>query len=183
MANGAALPGERGTGLRPLLRSDLERVAALERELFGVGAWSRRTLEDEVRARDRTYIAAIEGGELVGYAGISLGEDAEVMTVGVAAPWRRRGVGAALLDGLLAAARAARCRRVFLEVRTDSDGARRLYERAGFRPVGIRRGYYQPENVDALVMRLDLRGVGPMTSAAVGPALPGSGPHPGKETM
>lgn len=141
---------------RKLRRADVARVASLERALFGPGAWSRAMLQEELAAPGRAYVAAVGGGDVVGYAGIALGSDAEIMTIGVDEPWRRRGIGAALLGAMLDAARAAGCRRVFLEVRTDSEGPRRLYERAGFRGVAIRRGYYQPEDVDALVMRLDL---------------------------
>ena len=43
---------------------------------------------------------------------------------------------------------------MLLEVRVDNTRAQKLYERFGFEPIGFRRGYYQPGNVDALVMRL-----------------------------
>lgn len=156
------------TVLRALRRSDLDRVEVLERELFGRGAWPRGVYEDELREPGRRYVAAVADGDVVvGYAGIALGEDCEVMTVGVDAAWQRRGIGARLVEVLLDAARSFGARRVFLEVRADDDGAQRLYARAGFRPVGLRRGYYQPENVDAVVMRLDLAGVGPVGAEAV----------------
>jgi hypothetical protein len=64
------------------------------------------------------------------------------------------GIGSALLDGLLAEAARRGCTEIFLEVRVDNDRAQRLYRRRGFTEVGIRRGYYQPSNTDALVMRL-----------------------------
>jgi ribosomal protein S18 acetylase RimI-like enzyme len=47
-------------------------------------------------------------------------------------------------------------RRVFLEVRADNPIAQHLYTARGFRPVGRRPRYYQPDGVDAVVMRLDL---------------------------
>jgi ribosomal-protein-alanine N-acetyltransferase len=150
--------------LRPLAFRDLDRVMELEADLFPFSPWSREMYEAELGAPDRCYVAAVApDGQVVGYAGIGLGADAEIMTVGVAGPWRRRGVGARLVESLLEAARDARARRVFLEVRADDEGAQRLYRRAGFRSVGLRRGYYQPEGRDAVVMRLDLRG-----AAAVG---------------
>lgn len=141
---------------------DLPRVAELERELFGADAWSLGMLQEEMSAPGRTYVAAAVAEQVVGYAGVAVGADAEVMTIGVEPARRRGGIGAALLESLLSTAREARCGRVFLEVRTDAEGARRLYERAGFVPVGIRKGYYQAEGADALVMRLDLRGPGPV---------------------
>lgn len=141
--------------LRPLAESDLDRVLELESELFGAGAWSAQAYREELAHPGRYYVAAEHEGTLAGYAGIALGEDAEVMTVGVAAEHRGRGLGTALLVDLLNRARRARVRRVFLEVRAGNHTAQRLYERAGFRPIGTRPGYYGDE--DAVVMRLVLR--------------------------
>ena len=53
-------------------------------------------------------------------------------------------------------ARKRGCAEVLLEVREDNPRARRLYLRHGFTEVGIRRGYYQPSGVDAVVMRKEL---------------------------
>ncbi|MCM3660767.1 ribosomal protein S18-alanine N-acetyltransferase [Georgenia satyanarayanai] len=150
--------------LRPLREDDLDRVMELERALFGQGAWSRAAYREELGHAGRYYVAAESDGVVVGYAGIALGEDSEVMTVGVAAAHRGRGTGAALLADLLEQARAARARHVFLEVRAGNLGAQRLYERAGFVPIGTRRRYYGDE--DAVVMRLTLRsGQGDLTAA------------------
>lgn len=143
--------------LRPLGPGDLDRVDELEPQLFGRAAWSRAAYVEELRAPGRRYVAAeAPDGALVGYAGIALARECEVMTVGVDRAWQRQGIGAALVDALLDAAREASARRVYLEVRASDEGAQRLYRRAGFRPVGRRRGYYQPEGEDAVVMRLDL---------------------------
>jgi len=149
--------------LRPLREEDLDRVMELEAELFGRGAWSREVYLAELALPGRYYVAAEEDGVLVGYAGIALAEDSEVMTVGVAAASRGRGVGAALLTDLLDRARAARARHVFLEVRSGNDAAQRLYRRAGFEEIGTRPRYYGDE--DAVVMRLRLRsGQGDLTA-------------------
>jgi ribosomal-protein-alanine N-acetyltransferase len=68
-----------------------------------------------------------------------------------------------LLDALVDHARSRRADAVLLEVRVDNGPALALYERSGFVRMGRRRGYYQPENVDAWTMRLDL--TVPATSA------------------
>lgn len=150
--------------LRPLREADLDRVMELEHELFGRGAWSRAVYRAELGQPGRYYVAADSDGVVVGYAGIALGEDSEVMTVGVAAEHQGHGTGAALLADLLEQARAARARHVFLEVRAGNAGARRLYERAGFVAIGTRPRYYGDE--DAVVMRLTLRGgQGDLTAA------------------
>ena len=148
--------------LRPLAESDLDRVLELESELFGDGAWSGQLYREELAHPGRYYVAAEQDGVLAGYAGIALGADAEVMTVGVAPEYSGRGLGTALLADLIDRARESRARRVFLEVRAGNHTAQRLYERAGFRAIGTRPRYYGDE--DAIVMRLVLRaGQGDLT--------------------
>jgi len=157
--------------LRPLVAADVPRVLELESELFGAGAWSEWMIRDELAGRGRFYVALEVGRDghgdddgdpagtgLVGYAGTWFdGVDAQVMTLGVASAAQGRGYGRVLLDALLAHERGRGAQHVFLEVRVDNGTAISLYEAAGFERLGVRRGYYQPENVDALTMRLALR--------------------------
>jgi ribosomal-protein-alanine N-acetyltransferase len=102
---------------------------------------------------------AAEAGpsDVIGYAGLWFdGEDAQVMTIGVAAEHQGRRVGHLLMSWLLDRARELGARSVLLEVRVDNEPALALYERFGFVRTGRRRGYYQPENADAWTMRVDL---------------------------
>ncbi|MBA0054135.1 ribosomal-protein-alanine N-acetyltransferase [Streptomyces sp. AJS327] len=139
----------------------IARVTELERRLFEEDAWSAGMLWSELaHARGpgatRRYLLAVDRdtGEIVGYAGLAaVSGSADVQTIGVLPSHRRAGLGARLLSALLSAATAFGCHEVLLEVRVDNPGAQRLYERFGFAPVGVRRGYYQPAGVDALVMR------------------------------
>ncbi|WP_454049648.1 ribosomal protein S18-alanine N-acetyltransferase [Cellulomonas sp. Marseille-Q8402] len=142
--------------LRPLVPADLDALEAMEQALFGTGAWSRRALAEELDGPGRWYVGAedVGSGELVGYAGLWFdGYDGQVMTIGTRPDAQRRGVGRLLLDALLARAREVGAGDVLLEVRVDNEPALRLYERAGFERFGRRKGYYQPENVDAWTMR------------------------------
>ena len=75
------------------------------------------------------------------------------MTTAVDPAHEGRGLGAVLLTELMREAARRDCDDVVLEVRVDNDRAQRLYQRFGFEGVGIRKGYYQPMNIDALVMR------------------------------
>lgn len=91
-------------------------------------------------------------------------DEMEVLTIGVTAGARRRGVARALLTAGLAAAQTAGARSCFLEVAVDNAGAIALYESLGFHRAGLRRGYYDrgPAGLaDALVMRLDLNAAAP----------------------
>ncbi|MGK5631156.1 ribosomal protein S18-alanine N-acetyltransferase [Streptomyces sp. URMC 123] len=143
---------------------DIGPVMELEHELFPDDAWSHGMFWSELAhargpAATRHYVVAEEslpggGRRLVGYAGLAAVDGTgDVQTIAVARAHWGTGLGARLLTDLLAAATAFECHEVLLEVRVDNTRAQRLYERFGFEPIGFRRGYYQPGNVDALVMR------------------------------
>lgn len=144
----------------PLRRSDARRCAEIERELFaGDDPWSANAFHAELDAGYHYLGAYAESGLLAGYAGIALlgraGDyEAEVHTIGVAKAWQGTGIGALLLDGVLAFADEYRAP-VYLEVRTDNRPAMLLYQRRGFRVLGVRKGYYQPSGADAYTMVRD----------------------------
>lgn len=98
-------------------------------------------------------------GRIVGYAGLAAaGGLGDVQTIAVDRSQWSTGLGSRLLTDLLQHATAFECDEVLLEVRVDNTRAQKLYGRFGFEPIGFRRGYYQPGNVDALVMRLHVQG-------------------------
>jgi len=165
--------------LRPLTVADVPAVVALEQLLFGPSAWSETMVLGELTGPGRWYVG-IDGPVvpaprslgpiggppastrsrvtgLVGYTGASFdGEVVEVMTIGVAPHAQRQGLGAVLLDALVAHAHSLGAQTVLLEVRVDNDPAIALYERAGFVVLRRRRRYYQPEDIDAWTMRKEL---------------------------
>lgn len=149
-----------GVMLRPMGTADLDAILDLELDLFGEEAWSREMLAGEISQQplSRYYVVAQDGDLVVGYAGLlAAGGQADVLTIAVATSRWGRGIGSSLLEVLLAEARRRACTEVFLEVRADNIRAQRLYRWYGFGEIGIRRGYYQPSGMDAIVMRRDLR--------------------------
>ncbi|MFF4586811.1 ribosomal protein S18-alanine N-acetyltransferase [Streptomyces sp. NPDC000345] len=147
--------------LREMRWWDIDPVLELEKDLFPEDAWSRGMFWSELAhsrgpEATRRYVVAEQGdGRVVGYAGLaSSGDLADVQTIAVAREQWGTGLGSRLLTELLRAATAFECAEVMLECRVDNVRAQKLYERHGFEPIGFRRGYYQPGNVDALVMRL-----------------------------
>jgi len=147
--------------IRVLTAADLPALERMEIELFGAAAWSPESLASEITGPGRWYVGAVVDGDLVGYAGLWFdGYDAQVMTIGTDARFQGRGLGRRMLDNLLDRARTVGAAVVLLEVRVDNDPAIHLYESVGFERLGMRRAYYQPGNIDAWTMRLDLRGHG-----------------------
>lgn len=154
----------------------IDQLMPIEAELFGDEQWSAAMFWNEL-ANDNFYLVAVERddaaaaadtpaegggdvaveGRVIGYAGLSVGGDeAWVQNIAVRRDRQRYGVGRALLEALLDEARVRGARTVLLEVAVDNGPAQRLYDRYGFDIVGVRRGYYQPSNTDALVMRRGL---------------------------
>lgn len=141
--------------LRPMRWWDIDGVMRMEHELFAEDAWSDTMFWSELAERDsRTYIVAVDGEDVVGYAGLcAYGDTSYIQTIGVTGTHQRAGIGNALLTALLDVADTSGAAHVDLEVRAGNMAAIQLYERHGFTQLGVRRGYYQPSGADALVMR------------------------------
>ncbi|MCU7723291.1 ribosomal protein S18-alanine N-acetyltransferase [Actinoplanes sp. KI2] len=133
----------------------IAEVLPIEEDLFGAEKWSSAMFWNELAQRN-FYIVVVDGDELLGYAGLSAtGEEAWVQNIAVRRTAQRRGVGRLMLEALLAEAERRGIKQTLLEVAVDNAPAQRLYATYDFEPVGIRRGYYQPSNTDALVMMRD----------------------------
>jgi ribosomal-protein-alanine N-acetyltransferase len=131
----------------------IDDVLPIERTLFQPEPWTEHHFWSELgQTATRHYVVAVDAGAVVGYAGLcDYPDEAFVQTMAVAASHQRVGVGALLLEELLAEAARRRQPKVLLEVREDNVPAQRLYARYGFARSGVRRGYY-PGGVDAWVM-------------------------------
>jgi [ribosomal protein S18]-alanine N-acetyltransferase len=132
----------------------IEEVLPIEEDLFGVERWTAAMFWNEL-ANGHHYVAGLDDDEVVGYAGLAItpGGEAWINNLAVRRDRQRRGLGRVLLADLLDHARREGADQVLLEVAADNGPAQRLYDGHGFHVIGVRRGYYQPSNTDALVMR------------------------------
>ncbi|TFV53627.1 ribosomal-protein-alanine N-acetyltransferase [Blastococcus sp. TF02A-35] len=135
--------------------ADIPAVMVLEEELFAPDTWTAAMYREELaQTGTRHYLVAEDGESVVGYAGlIAYSDEAHVATIGVTGARQGEGIGAQLLDALLAEADRRRSPVVLLEVRADNELAQGLYRRRGFAEIGRRPRYYQPSGTDAVVMR------------------------------
>ena len=133
--------------------ADLDVVQAIERASFS-SPWPPNAYRSELETnRLANYLVARVDSEIVGYGGMWLMVDeAHITTFAVHPSWRRQKIGERLLLAFLDVAVARQAREATLEVRLSNISARRLYEKYGFRPVGLRPRYYSDDNEDALIM-------------------------------
>ena len=144
--------------IRDLGLADLPWMAEVEREVFGASAWSEWLILEDWRHGEGRYRGVEVDGELVAYAVYGFEGDAfHLMNLAVREPFRGRGIARALVEEFLSEARRLRTPDAWLEVAVTNDQALALYRSYGFADVRVRRKYYQPGDIDALVMRLELR--------------------------
>ena len=142
---------------------DLDAIMQLERATFVTDAWSEETMRRELEGPHGYYLVAVDDDaedperRLLGYAGLLAPAGAgqgDIQTIAVAPFARGIGLGRGLMHALITQARRKHVGELFLEVRADNPIARALYDSLGFVQIGVRRGYYQPDDVDAVTMRL-----------------------------
>ncbi|POH70920.1 bifunctional ribosomal protein alanine acetyltransferase/tRNA (adenosine(37)-N6)-threonylcarbamoyltransferase complex transferase subunit TsaD [Cryobacterium zongtaii] len=176
--------------LRRAQPADVEAIMALETHIFENDAWSTEMMARDVADPGCYYLVAFPPDSpehIVAYAGLQAAlrsPESDIQTIAVAEEARGRGLGRVLMLSLITEARKRGARETFLEVRADNPGAQHLYRSLGFEDLGVRRGYYQPDNVDAIVMRLPIPPAEMQFTAAVAappvadPAAPAVDPAP-----
>jgi [ribosomal protein S18]-alanine N-acetyltransferase len=132
---------------------DLPAVHAIERASF-TAPWPPHAYRSELESnRLAHYLVARAGDSVVGYGGMWLMVDeAHITTFAIHPAWRRQRIGERLLLAFLDVAIDQRAHEATLEVRLSNLAARKLYEKYGFRPVGLRPRYYSDDQEDALIM-------------------------------
>jgi [ribosomal protein S18]-alanine N-acetyltransferase len=135
--------------VRAATPADEKPVTVLERELFGVDAWSPATVVSELTGEDRCAVVAEDGTGMVGYAVASTsGDVVDLHRIGVRPSTQRHGVGRSLLAAVLDRVDADR---MLLEVGVDNTAALGFYAAAGFAEIDRRRRYYR-DGTDAVVL-------------------------------
>lgn len=142
--------------LRTLTLDDLTQVMALEHATFPNDAWSQESMASELSSATGYYIGLFNP-ELVGYAGLATipgSFSSDIQTIAVSDSYRGQGLGKQLLENLVSQAKKLGSEQILLEVRVDNEPAIKLYQSFGFERIDVRKRYYQPDDVDALIMKL-----------------------------
>lgn len=138
--------------IRQLMPADVEAVSRIEQETFSM-PWKPQDFLEMIEADYAYYYVAEEEGEIAGCCGIrNMAGEGEITNVAVAEKFRRRGIGRALMEYMLKEASRLGMESATLEVRISNTPAICLYESLGFRAEGVRPGFYEKPNEDALIM-------------------------------
>lgn len=114
--------------------------------------WSYNVLKKELENSNTTYIVAKENNQVVGFAGImTCLDEATLNNIVVKKSCRGRGIGGELLDSLIDLCSDLKMKTLTLEVNVSNIPAIKLYEKFGFKNLGIRKNYYNNSS-DAIIM-------------------------------
>ena len=131
-------------------------IARLEAEIFP-DPWSEDAIRSLLVSEFSYSFVALRDGRMVGYfLGSCIVPEGEVFRIAIAPDLRRRGIGYRLLSDVIRRSREDGLEFLFLEVRSQNEGARALYKILGFTEDGTRRAYYKNPTDDAVLMHLDL---------------------------
>lgn len=133
---------------------DIEQVIEIESEAYGEHHWSKSAFYDEMQNNlAKYYVAKTLEGELVGYAGTwHIIDEGHITTIAVKKSHQRQHIGEAMIIKILEDCYSAGVKYLTLEVRVSNEAAISLYTKYGFNSLGTRKGYYQNNNEDALIM-------------------------------
>lgn len=135
----------------------IPQIEEIERECFS-RPWTAEQLKSQMRDAQHEFIAAMDGGRVLGYVGLMyVLDEGYISNVAVHPDARRQGIGDALIDALAAKAAELELAFLTLEVRESNAPAIALYAKHGFHPVGKRKNYYDAPKEDAVLMTCYLK--------------------------
>lgn len=138
----------------PMQKNQVEDVLKIETQAYGEHHWSKDSFYGELSNELAHYYSAYDlSGNLLGYAGCwRIIDEAHITTIAVKPEYQRKKIGEALLNKILDDCYKHEIKYITLEVRISNEPAIKLYEKYGFKSLGTRKGYYQNNNEDALIM-------------------------------
>lgn len=137
--------------------NDIPDVLEIEHEAFTL-PWTEEAFRNELTMNHFAKYMIMElDGQAIGYAGMwTIMDEAHITNIAIREAYRGRKLGDKLLDELMQTASYLGMERMTLEVRVTNQIAQGLYEKKGFKPAGVRKGYYSDNNEDAVIMWADL---------------------------
>ena len=140
--------------VKRLEKADIDEVDIVAQDAYGNHHWSKEAFYSELSNNlAKYYVARLESGEMAGFAGCwGIIDEAHITTIAVHSKYRRKHIAEVLLKAILDDCYSEKFKYLTLEVRESNIPAIKLYEKYGFKSFGVRKGYYQDNNENALIM-------------------------------
>ena len=140
--------------IKPMEKADIDSVIAIEEKAYGPHHWSKESFMGELSNELARYFSVFnENGDLIAYCGCwQILEEAHITHIAVHPDFRQKHIGEAMLKTIIDECYKNMAKYITLEVRVGNKPAIGLYEKYGFKSLGTRKGYYQDNNEDALIM-------------------------------
>ena len=140
--------------IKPMEKIDVDKVVDIEAKAYGNHHWSKESFLSELSNELAHYFSVFnEKGELIAYCGCwQILEEAHITNIAVTPEYRRNHIGEILLKTIIDECYKNMVKFITLEVRVGNVAAIGLYTKYGFKSLGTRKGYYQDNNEDALIM-------------------------------
>lgn len=140
--------------IKRMTPEDIDGVISIEEQAYGDHHWSKDSFMNELNNELARYYSLFnKNNELCGYAGCwHILDEAHVTNIAISANHRRKKYGEALLKRIIDDCYLEKIKYITLEVRVSNQAAINLYTKYGFTSFGTRKGYYQNNNEDALIM-------------------------------
>ena len=140
--------------IKPMEKSDVDSVISIEEKAYGPHHWSKDSFLGELSNDLARYFSVFDkDGNLIAYCGCwQILEEAHITNIAVDPDFRQKHIGEAMLMTIINECYKNMAKYITLEVRVGNKPAIGLYEKYGFKSLGTRKGYYQDNNEDALIM-------------------------------
>ena len=141
--------------IRKMRASDVDAVAELEQQIFR-DAWTGKGIMDTLQSK-QAFLLVAEEEAVLGYCIVYyVLDEGEIARIAVGEPFRKRGVGQAMLHAVEEICRSLGVTRLLLDVRESNETARKFYTVFGFKVDGIRKNFYDFPKEHAVLMSKDI---------------------------
>lgn len=131
-------------------------VAEMEHQIFP-DKWSERAVLDTLENEQTICLTAEKAGRLIGYLFAYVAADeADIARVAVLKESRKQGVGSELMKELKKVGQEQELKKLLLDVRRSNTAARAFYKKHGFTEDGVRPGFYEKPEEDAVLMSCEI---------------------------
>ena len=137
-----------------MTKDDIDGVFEIEAQSYGPHHWSKESFYNELQNNIATYyVAKNNDNKVVGFLGAwTILDESHITTIAVSPEFKRQHIGESLLLSFIEESYSKFVKYITLEVRVSNEPAINLYKKYSFKSLGTRKGYYQDNNEDALIM-------------------------------